>query len=117
MSVRNPSDKSCWRACSACFKCEDKGRYASCVTCSGRHDPKGRFVPDSRVYCDCKNGVLRHMTQEGRLIVTAFKQDPFSAGGVSVAHQTQDERDWESYLQQTREALDDPYWDPIKYDG
>jgi len=116
MPSRNPSEKECWRTCFSCFKCSEKGRYSHCYSCSGRNDPMGRLVPDPDVYCDCRNGVLRHQTQSGRVIVRRFKTNPFKSNPTFEAEKVSaDERDWEAYLKQAREVLDDPYFDPIRF--
>lgn len=108
----NPSHKTCWNTCKACFRCENKGSKAECVLCSGRHDPFGHVDPDRDDYCDCKNGVLRWRTQKGQLVISKYASNPF-AGKVSTERETQDERDWNQYLNDMRERLDNPNWNPI----
>lgn len=109
---KNPSTKDCWIFCSSCNRCQDKGRYTKCNQCSGRYDPNGSIDPHPEDYCDCKNGVLRWRTQQGKLIMTKFKSNPF-AGKVKYLKQSQDERDWDSYVKDMREKMNDPNWNPI----
>jgi hypothetical protein len=110
--VINPSNRSCWTFCSCCNRCQYKVRYSKCSDCSGRYDPKLKVLPDPDDFCDCKNGVLRWRTKEGRLILTRFKSNPFKAE-VKYVKKTEDERDWDSYVGDMREKLDDPTWNPI----
>lgn len=115
--MRNPSDKSCFKTCPVCFKCADKNTSTygnKCSGCSGRNDPMGRFVADPDVYCDCRNGIMRHMTQNGRLIVRKFPRNPYK-NEVVADLETQDERNWREYLKRMREYYDDEYWDPVKF--
>jgi hypothetical protein len=111
-TYENPSTKPCWAFCSSCNRCQDKGRYSKCVSCSGRYDPLGKTDPHPDDFCDCKNGVLRWITREGRLIITRFKSNPFK-GKVKYEKKTQDERDWDSYVKDMREKLGDPHFNPI----
>jgi len=111
-TYQNPSTKPCWNFCTSCNRCQDKGRYSKCNSCSGRYDPRGWTDPHSDDFCDCKNGVLRWRTQEGRLIITRFKSNPFK-GTVQYEKKSQDERDWDSYVNDMREKLDDPNFNPI----
>ena len=109
---KNPSTKDCWVFCSSCNRCQDKGRYTKCNKCSGRYDPNGSIDPHPEDYCDCKNGVLRWRTQQGKLIMTRFKSNPF-AGKVKYLKQSEDERDWDSYVKDMRGKMNDPNWNPI----
>lgn len=112
----NPSELPCWSTCASCFRCEDKGKYAKCNRCSGRHDPEGRRDPhDIDDRCRCKEGVLQMRLKNGHLIVSPIPHDPF-AGAVQQETQTQDEREWLQYLDSQREKMDDPNWDPIQFD-
>jgi hypothetical protein len=108
----NPTHKWCWNFCSSCNRCGDKGRYTRCNSCSGRYDPELKIETDNDDYCDCKNGNLRWKTRTGKLIVTKFKSNPF-AGEVKYEKKSEDERDWDSYVKDTREKLGDPDWNPI----
>lgn len=114
---RNPSDKSCWKTCPSCFKCENRRRnYGVCGSCSGKHDPYGHYYPDPDDYCDCVNGILRHRTASGRLIVRKFMSNPY-AGSVRTDAETQDERDWNSFIAEQRELRHDPTFNPIQIEG
>lgn len=113
----NPSEKRCFKLCASCFKCEDKGKYASCSTCSGRHDPGAaqKFDPyDVDSFCDCRNGVLRHRTQNGKLIIRRFMSNPYK-GSVKTDAETQDERDWNNFVREKQEQLGDPNFSPITF--
>ena len=46
------------------------------------------------------------------MILTKFKSNPFKAE-VKYVKKTEDERDWDSYVGDMREKLDDPSWNPI----
>lgn len=111
-TYKNPVDNWCWVFCSSCNRCQDKGRYTKCSGCSGRYDPEGIIDPDPSDYCDCKNGTLRWRTKQGKLIMTKFKSNPFK-GTVKYEKKSEDERDWESYVNDMREKLNDPNWNPI----
>lgn len=108
----NPTNKSCWSYCFSCGRCSDKGKYDKCKGCSGRYDPTGMIDPDQDDYCDCRNGVLRWKTKSGRIVMTRFKSNPF-AGSVQIEQKTEDERDWDSYVGDMREKMNDPNWNPI----
>ena len=111
-SYENASHKPCWETCSACFRCKNKGRYTKCNQCSGRHDPSGHLGPDLDDYCDCVNGILRWRDRQGRLIISKYKSNPFKAE-IIVQKETEDERDWNAYLKDCREKMDNPTWDLI----
>jgi hypothetical protein len=108
----NPSTKHCWVFCPSCNRCQDKGRYTKCNGCSGRFDPKGCIDADPDDFCDCKNGVLRWRTQSGKLVMVRFKTNPFK-GEVKYSKKSQDERDWDSYVNDMREKMDDPNFNPV----
>lgn len=111
-SFSNPTEKWCWTFCASCNRCQDKGKYNKCKGCSGRYDPEGTIEPDQDDYCDCKNGVLRWKTKEGKLLIVKFTSNPFK-GKVTYKKKSEDERDWDAYVNDMREKLDDPTWDPI----
>jgi hypothetical protein len=111
-TYKNPTEKPCWTFCASCNRCQDKGRYSKCNGCSGRYDPEGIIDADIDDYCDCKNGNLRWKTKQGRLIMTRFKSNPFK-GTVKYEKKSEDERDWDSYVADMREKMDDPKWNPI----
>lgn len=111
-SFKNPSEKDCWRYCVSCARCADKGRYSKCKGCSGRFDPRGVIETHPDDFCDCANGTLRWRTQNGRLIITKFKTNPYM-GKVTYSKKSEDERDWDSYVNDMREKMNDPDWNPI----
>jgi len=111
-TYQNPTDKPCWTFCSSCNRCQDKGRYTKCNSCSGRYDPLGSTDALPEDYCDCKNGILRWRTQQGRLIITPFKSNPFK-GTVKYEKKSEDERDWDSYVKDMRNKMGDPNWNPV----
>ncbi len=111
-TYKNPTENPCWIFCPSCNRCQDKGRYTKCNGCSGRFDPEGIIDPDKDDYCDCKNGNLRWKTKQGKLLMTRFKTNPFK-GTVKYEKKSEDERDWDSYVADMREKLDDPNWNPI----
>lgn len=110
----NPVNLPCWETCTACGRCKNKGRYAKCQSCSGRNDPTCAKDPHPDDFCDCRNGILRWITKQGRLIIVKYKSNPYKTD-IYKNHQTQDERDYESYLNDMRERLDDPTYDPIEF--
>lgn len=111
-TYKNPTENPCWVFCPSCNRCQDKGRYTKCKGCSGRFDPEGVIDPDIDDYCDCKNGNLRWKTKQGKLLMTRFRTNPFK-GTVKYEKKSEDERDWDSYVKDMREKLNDPNWDPI----
>ena len=114
---KNPAELDCFRMCGACKRCGDKGRYAKCQSCSGRVDPELRREPhDIDDQCRCKEGVFQFRLQNGRLIQKRYSQDPFQ-NTVKYEPYTEDERDWDSYVNSQRERFDDPNWDPVTIQG
>lgn len=112
----NPSDLPCWDTCLSCFRCENKGQYAQCNRCSGRHDPEGHRDPyhiDDR--CRCREGILQYRLKNGHMIQRKFYSDPF-AGKVVTDAESQDEQEWNRFVDEQREKLDDPNFDPIQFD-
>ena len=110
----NPADLPCFSACSACFRCEDKGRYAKCNSCSGRQDPKLRKDPhDIDDRCRCSEGILQVRMGNGKLMQRKYPHNPFE-GQIQQETKTQDELEYEAYLNDMREQLDDPDYDPIQ---
>lgn len=109
----NPSYRWCWSTCSACYRCKDKGRYSQCSNCSGRHDPHLYSEPDPDDFCVCGEGILRWRARDGRLVIRKYSSNPFETK-VVTEKKTEDERDWEAYLMDVRERMDNPNWDPIQ---
>lgn len=112
--AENPSDKSCFITCKACFRCADKGRFTKCNSCSGRHDPFDKSSPNPDDYCRCTEGILQWVTQQGQLVVRKYTKNPF-AGTVITESKTQDESDWENYLMDLREKMDNPTYNPVQF--
>lgn len=108
------SDQSCFYACRSCSRCEDKGRYARCASCNGRADPKRPAHPDDT--CRCKEGVLAVRLANGRLIKRRFESNPFK-GSVQTDAETQDERDWNSFIADKQNQMNNPNWNPIQIEG
>lgn len=113
-SYQNASEKDCWQTCGSCFRCANKTRYTKCNDCSGRHDLSGHMGPDLDDYCECNIGVLRWRDKKGTLRISRFKNDPFG-GQTIMERRTQDEADWGQFLQDNRERMNNPTWDPIQY--
>lgn len=110
----NPTDKPCWNLCLSCHRCADKGKYSKCYSCSGRQDPHQRLIHDPDDYCDCRNGILRWVTKKGQHLVVKIPTNPFE-GKVKVESVSESERDWNAYLNDMRERLNDPEWDPLRF--
>lgn len=108
----DPMHKPCFTACPSCFRCADKGRYTKCNKCSGCMDPAGKIDVDPEHFCDCAQGVFRWRTKEGRLIIKRYNRNPF-AGEVKSLPDSQDKRDFQAYLQEYREKMENPYVSPI----
>lgn len=110
----DPADLPCFKACMACLRCEDKGKYAKCNHCSGRRDPGLRKDPyDIDDHCSCKEGILRIRTSKGKLLIRKYPSNPFE-GSVAQEQKTQDEVDYEAHVAEMREKLDDPTYDPVQ---
>lgn len=114
-TYKDPVERSCWVACPSCFRCEKKGTTACPLpnSCSGRPDKLGIREPHPDDFCDCKNGVMRWITKEGRLIVRRYQSSPFT-NNIMTDAETEDERDWNAYVREKREQFDDPTYDPVR---
>ena len=114
-TYRNPATRPCFELCTSCMRCD--ARFARtgtpCHNCSGRPDADGQKVPHRDDYCECKKGVLRWVTQKDQLIIRRFQSNPFG-GKVTTDAESQDEKDWNQYVAEKREELNDPHWDPIR---
>jgi len=75
-----------------------------------------RTDPDPDDFCSCTQGILRWRAKDGRLIISKYKTNPFKTKIITES-KTQDEKDWESYVWDLREKLDNPNYDPILIDG
>lgn len=112
-TYRNPAEKHCWETCQACFRCDAKGEYAKCNGCSGRFDTYGVTVPHPDDFCDCKNGVLNFVRYDGQRVQVKYKTNPFK-GEVLMNQKTEDEADYDAYLNDLREKYDDPNLNPVQ---
>lgn len=110
----NPVEKSCWETCQACFRCQAKGTYLRCQSCSGRLDEEGVIEPYIDDACMCTQGILRWRKKNGELVHFPYTKDPFQAT-VTREEKLQDEADWEAYVNDLREKHDDEHLNPIEY--
>lgn len=115
-----PQEKSCFVGCRACMRCEKKssGQCPSPYSCSGHVEVQGghswdRYDRDDE--CRCSEGILKIRRKNGQLVMTRYSKNPFQAIATRE-HITQDERDWNQYLQNAREELDDELYDPLIFD-
>lgn len=115
-SYINPVDKPCWSTCLSCRRCSNKGSRDACASCSGRYDPDGQRHPDLDDYCRCKDGTLQWVTDEGKFLQVKIPHDPFK-GTIQREGNSRDEQDWNSYLNDTRERLDNETYDPVQIPG
>lgn len=112
----DPASRSCFVACASCHRC-DRRAHDGCPlpnSCSGRPDPEGMRIPHPDDLCRCKEGTMVWVTKEGRVITRKYKSSPFESQ-VKTDTQNQDDRDWSAYLNEQRERLDNPEWDPIQF--
>jgi len=113
--VINPADRSCFVPCVSCNRCAQKGSRPACTTCSGRFDPQLRRDPyDIDDRCRCREGVLQYRTKMGRLVVTKLPSNPFKKT-MAFDKISQDEKEWEQYVDEERERLNDPGFDPVRF--
>lgn len=113
----NPTDRTCFIACVSCNRCAQKGSRALCSSCSGRFDPKLKRDPyDIDDRCRCREGVLQYRTKVGRLVVTKLPNNPFKQT-MKFDSITQDEKEWEQYVDEERERLNDPGFDPVRFNN
>lgn len=108
----DPSKLQCFKACMSCFRCEDKGKYDKCRSCSGRADPaaiKDPYHFDDR--CRCKEGILQVRLKNGKLVQRPTPGNPF---GGTVRHEkvTENEKEYIEWLKEERERRNDPAWNP-----
>jgi hypothetical protein len=110
---KDPVERSCWGTCQSCGRCQNFGSNSLCGNvCSGRWDPDGKIDPDGRDFCDCKNGWLRWKTQKGQMLYAKYNRNPFS-GTVQSESVTEDERDYDAYVNDMREKMGDPTYTPV----
>ena len=115
-TYKDPVTRSCWTPCPSCYRCEKRGSSACPLPnlCSGRPDKEGMRDPHPDDFCQCKEGVLRWRTKEGRVIIRQFKSSPFKSNIMTDAV-SEDERDWNSFVKEKREQFNDPSYDPLKF--
>lgn len=111
----DPALRPCFTQCTACFRCDRRreGSGQNCNGCSGRPDPAGFIDPHPEDICTCREGVLRWVTKNGKLIQRKFDHNPFK-GKIDFVAESQDEVDWRSYVNQERERRGIEDWDPIQ---
>jgi hypothetical protein len=109
----NPVDKHCFRQCTSCLRCSNKGMKTECDGCSGHPDLYGERHPHNDHFCDCVNGVMRWVTKDGRTIVRRYMSNPYK-GQVKTDAVSEDEQDWNAYLYERREHFNDPDFNPVK---
>lgn len=119
-SVR-PQERPCFEVCRSCFRCDAKGSR-DCphpYSCSGHIEtPKGHKWSDDDIddQCRCKEGVIQVRLKDGRLVRRRYLSSPFETKVMTDA-ETQDDRDWNAYVDEQRELRDDPFFDPLTFDG
>lgn len=98
------------------MRCEDKGRYAKCNSCSGSFDPDFKRDPyDFHNRCRCSQGIMQITLKNGRKITTKYPGNPYKSGKVTAEGLSEDEKEWSAYINNMREKMDDENWDPIQY--
>lgn len=115
-TYRNPVERSCFEPCMACSRCEKRSTSACPApnTCSGRPDREGMRDPHPDDLCFCKQGIMRWVTKQDRLIIRKYETNPFKSE-VKTDAVTPDEEDWNRYLGEQRELRNDEHWDPVKF--
>ena len=108
----NPGDRSCWETCQACYRCAAKGTRAQCTNCSGRFDLNGVTDPHEDDRCRCREGILQYVRADAKFVQVKYRINPFE-GKVLQIKKTEDERDWEAYLDELRERFEDEHYDPV----
>ncbi len=117
---RSPIDRPCFDLCPVCGRCDARRArpYAACTTtCSGHIDKEGAIDPHPDDLCRCREGIMqmvRIKDQKGRFIQYKWKKNPFTSGSVKSATKTEDERDYDAWLQTERNKRDDPNFDPLE---
>lgn len=119
-SSQRPQEKSCFSLCLSCFRCEKKGTNAcpAAYSCSGHietdegHD-WDKYDRDDE--CRCKEGIMQVRLKSGNLVRRKFLSSPFEST-VKTDAISQDESDWNAYLQEKREFLGDESFDPLQFE-
>lgn len=115
-TYQNPVTRPCFEMCSSCFRC-DRRRSSSCPdfeNCSGVPDKEGMRVPHRDHVCTCKEGVMRWVTKKDVLVIRRFESNPFNKT-VTTDAKSEDERDWDAFISEKREAMNDEFYDPIRF--
>ena len=116
-TYENPATKSCFEMCLSCFRC-DRRRSSSCPDfegCSGVPDKEGMRVPNRDHVCTCREGTMRWVTKQDRLIIRKFTSNPFS-GKVTTDAESEDDRDWGQYVKAQQELMQSELYDPLVFD-
>ena len=114
-TYRDPFTRHCWKTCGSCGRCENKGSRSQCNGCSGRVDDLGQKVPHIDDRCRCTEGILQLVNKDGKMFQVRMPRNPF-AGTVTHEAKSQDEQDYEAYLNEQREKFDNPNWDAVTFD-
>lgn len=111
----DPASRSCFVQCTACFRCDRRraGNGENCGGCSGRPDPSGFIDPHHEDICTCREGTLRWVTKNGRVIIRQYDSNPFQ-NKIDFKAESQDEVDWRAYVNEKREQYGIEDWDPIR---
>lgn len=112
-TYENPADKRCWETCQGCYRCAAKGTRLACRGCSGRFDLHGVTDPIEDDRCRCTEGILQYVKKDATFVQIKYRINPFK-GKVLQIEKTEDERDWEAYLNELRERFEDEHYDPIQ---
>lgn len=115
-TYRDPVSRSCFKGCISCHRCEKRGSSACPIPngCSGRPDVEGMRVPHPDDLCRCAEGTMQWVTKQGVVIRRNFMSSPFKSEVKTDAYK-EDDRDWQAYLNEKREQIGDPNWDPIQF--
>ena len=112
-NAKDPIDLSCFKTCTSCARCANKGSLPACNSCSGRPDRELRKEPrDYMDRCRCTEGILQYRLKSGKLVIRKFESNPFVSKVITDA-ETADERDWREFVTEQRERFNDPNFDPI----
>jgi hypothetical protein len=58
---------------------------------------------------------MRWVTKKDFLVIRRFESNPFKKN-VQTDAKKEDERDWDAFISEKREAMDDELYDPIVFD-
>jgi hypothetical protein len=57
---------------------------------------------------------MRWVTKKDYLVIRRFESNPFAAT-VTTDAKSEDERDWDAFITEKREAMNDELYDPITF--